>query len=164
MPCDVCGQRAPTKYVEFYQNIGMLIMRTSKSVKGELCKPCIDKHFWEYTLITAVAGWWGLISFCLTPIFLVNNVFRFCTTLGMNREGAALPSRASRASHASPTAPSEHPTLSLTPDARARLGPFTGEVRERLVAGEDLDDVAGKVARKAGVSAVQAELFARELG
>lgn len=154
MPCDVCGRRAPTKYVEFYQNIGMLIMRTSKSVKGELCKACINKHFWEFTLITAVAGWWGLISFFLTPIFLANNVFRFCSTLGMTRD-AALPARA---------AASEHPTLSLTPEARARLEPFTGEVRERLVAGEELDDVAGAVARKAGVSAIQAELFAKELG
>jgi hypothetical protein len=155
MSCDVCGRRAPTKYVEFYQNIGMLIMRTSKSVKGELCKECINKHFWEFTLITAVAGWWGLISFFLTPIFLANNVFRFCTTLGMTRDGGSLPARAS---------PSEHPTLSLTSEARARLDPFAGEVRQRLGAGEELDDVAGAVARKAGVSAVQAELFAKELG
>jgi hypothetical protein len=155
MSCDVCGRRAPTRYVEFYQNIGMLIMRTSKSVKGELCKVCINKHFWEFTLITAVAGWWGMISLFLTPIFLANNVFRFCTTLGMKPDAPALPARAS---------PSEHPTLSLTPDARARLGPFTDEVRERLRAGDDLDEVAGAVARKAGVSAVQAELFAKELG
>jgi len=154
MPCDVCGQRAPTKYVEFYQNIGMLIMRTSKSVKGELCKECINKHFWEFTLITAVAGWWGMISLFLTPVFLANNIFRFCTTLGMTRDARALPASAPR---------SEHPTLSLTPEARTRLDPFAGEVRQRLGAGEELDDVARAVARKASVSAVQAELFAKEL-
>ena len=84
MSCEACGARTHTKYVEFYQNIGMLVLRTSKNVKGELCKPCINRYFWEFTLITAVVGWWGMISMVLTPIFLANNIFRFCTTIGMS--------------------------------------------------------------------------------
>jgi hypothetical protein len=155
MSCDACGQHGPTKYVEFYQNIGMLVLRTSKNVKGELCKPCINRYFWEFTLITAVAGWWGMISMVLTPIFLLNNIFRFCTTIGMARVAHAAANRLAIA---------EHPTLCLTADAVARLQPFAAEVRQRLGGGADLEDVAGDVARRAQVSALQAELFAKELG
>jgi len=90
----------------------------------------------------------------LTPIFLANNIFRFCTTIGMATD--ALPAKAAPLP--------DHPTLSLTPDAVARLTPFAGEVRERLGLGADLEDVAGEVARKARVSAVQAELFAKQVG
>jgi hypothetical protein len=131
----------------------MLVLRTSKNVKGDLCKACIDRHFWEFTLITLVLGWWGMISCVLTPIFLANNIYRFCTTLGMSKAGGK----------AVDAAPSEHPTLSLTADARARLTPFRGELAERVATGAEIDDVAADIARKAKVSAVQAELFAREV-
>jgi hypothetical protein len=43
--CQSCGVEAPTKYVEFYQNIGALFMRFSKSIKGILCKNCINHCF-----------------------------------------------------------------------------------------------------------------------
>jgi hypothetical protein len=81
--CQNCGQRAPTRYVVFYQNIGLLILRLGKVMQGRLCKACIHKTFWEYTLITFFAGWWGLISFFLTPFFLINNVVRYLGCLGM---------------------------------------------------------------------------------
>src|SRR6202000_3094527 len=45
MPCQACGRNAPAKYVEFYQNIGMLVVRSLRSIKGNLCKRCIKKHF-----------------------------------------------------------------------------------------------------------------------
>ncbi len=150
MSCEACGAHAPTKYIELYQNIGMLVLRSSKNVKGELCKTCINRYFWEFTLITAVVGWWGMISMIVTPLFLANNVFRFCTTLRMPR---TLPARGPDLAN--------HPTLSLTPDALVRLQPFAAEVRERLGGGADLEQVADDVARRARVSATQAELFAR---
>jgi GYF domain 2 len=81
--CQCCGQVAPTRYVVFYQNIGLLIMRQGKKIEGQLCKACIDKHFWEFTLITFLAGWWGVISFFLTPFFLINNVVRYLGCVGM---------------------------------------------------------------------------------
>jgi hypothetical protein len=75
--CESCLRAAPTKQVEFYQNIGALVMRFHKTLKGNLCRQCIDKYFWEYTLYTLFLGWWGVISFIVTPIFLVNNVVRY---------------------------------------------------------------------------------------
>jgi hypothetical protein len=81
--CQACGLEAPTKYVAFYQNIGALILRFGKSLEGNLCKNCIHKYFWEYTLFTATLGWWGIITFILTPFFLLNNTIRYLGCLGM---------------------------------------------------------------------------------
>jgi hypothetical protein len=75
--CEACLRAAPTKQIELYQNIGALVMRFHKTLKGNLCRQCIDKYFWEYTLYTLFLGWWGVISFIVTPIFLVNNVVRY---------------------------------------------------------------------------------------
>lgn len=81
--CRACGAFAPTKYVEFHQNIGGFVVRFHKSMKGALCKSCIHRYFWEYTGLTLFAGWWGVISFFVTPVFLVNNVVRYVGCLGM---------------------------------------------------------------------------------
>lgn len=77
MSCRSCGIDGPTKYVEFYQNIGMLFARRSAEVKGDLCRTCIGTYFKSYTLTTLFLGWWGLISFFLTPCFILNNVVRY---------------------------------------------------------------------------------------
>ncbi len=75
--CEACLRAAPTKQVAFYQNIGALVMRFHKTLKGNLCRQCIDKYFWEYTLYTLFLGWWGVISLIVTPFFLLNNVIRY---------------------------------------------------------------------------------------
>jgi hypothetical protein len=149
MRCQSCGENGDTKHVVFYQNIGMVIMRSSKTVEGELCKTCINQVFWKFTLITAVLGWWGMISLIVTPLFLINNIGRFLGTIGMKAPGQI------------PAAP--HPTVSLTADARARLTPFVPEIQARISAGEPREVVCENVARKAGVSAYQAELMAGEI-
>jgi hypothetical protein len=77
MPCQSCGLESPTKDITLHQNIGMLMLRRSQTIKGSLCKPCIDSYFWRFTLVNATLGWWGLISLIMTPIFLVNNLFQF---------------------------------------------------------------------------------------
>ncbi len=81
--CQSCGRHAPTRHVVLYQNIGLLIMRLGKSIDGHLCKACIGKNFWNYTLVTFFLGWWGIVSFFLTPFFLINNVARYVGCLGM---------------------------------------------------------------------------------
>lgn len=83
--CQACFANAQTKYVEFYQNVGMLVIRRHYSVKGNLCKNCIDKYFWEMTSKTLILGWWGIISFFANCLFLINNIFRYIGTLGMQR-------------------------------------------------------------------------------
>jgi hypothetical protein len=83
--CESCGIPAETKYVEFYENVGLIFMRQHRSVKGNLCKACIDYYFWNLTGKTMLLGWWGVISFIISPFILLNNIFRFLLTLGMRK-------------------------------------------------------------------------------
>jgi hypothetical protein len=83
--CESCGLPVETKYVEFYENVGMIIMRQHRSVKGKFCKSCIDYYFWNLTGKTMLLGWWGTISFIVTPFILLNNFLRFVFTMGMKK-------------------------------------------------------------------------------
>lgn len=81
--CQVCGAYAPIKYVEFNQNVGMLVMREYKEVKGKLCRNCINKTFWRFTLITLAVGWLGAISLLVAPYFIVSNIIYYIGSLGL---------------------------------------------------------------------------------
>jgi hypothetical protein len=76
----------------------MIIVFQIKSVGGQLCKSCVHKYFWEYTLFTLCFGWWGVISFLLTPFIVLHNVIRYVFCLRMPpvprikpRDGATAP-------------------------------------------------------------------------
>ena len=79
--CKTCGIQAPTRYVEFYENVGLVFARQWVKVDGNLCRRCIGAYFRSYTLTTLFLGWWGLISFIVTPLILVNNVTRYLLSL-----------------------------------------------------------------------------------
>ena len=141
MICQDCGVEAATKYVSFHQNIGVLVMRFSNSVEGYLCKSCIHKHFWKMSGTTFFLGWWGTISFILTPIFLLNNAGRYALCLGMPgvESGAVAPR--------------------LTDEAVALLTPHAKQLFERVGRGEELAEVAASTAVLAGVTPGQVMLF-----
>lgn len=86
--CQACGAVAPTRYVDFKQNIGMLVVRRHKTVAGNLCKPCVHHHFWSMTGTTLAVGWLGQISLFIAPIFVINNVIRYVAVLGMPSPGS----------------------------------------------------------------------------
>src|ERR1700679_1453819 len=73
-PCQSCGRSAPTKQVTLMQNVGLLIMRFPRTLRGRLCKACISKHFWEMTTITFFFGWWGIISFFYSLYSIPQNI------------------------------------------------------------------------------------------
>ena len=75
--CQLCGRNAPVKNVTFMQNIGALIIRFPKTVKGNLCKRCISQCFWKMTTISAFLGWWGMISFFYTLVSIPSNIVNF---------------------------------------------------------------------------------------
>jgi hypothetical protein len=143
MICQACGVEAPTKYVSFHQNIGALVVRFSKSVEGWLCKSCVHKHFWSLTGTTFFLGWWGTISFLVTPFFLLNNVARYATCLTMPRvpEGAGPPV--------------------LTDEAVERIHPHARRLFDGLNDGRKLEDVANEIAELSGASPAQVVLFVR---
>lgn len=84
--CQICGSLAPTKQIEFNQNVGYVFARSYSSIKGRLCKICINKEFTRKTLITLFFGWWGTISFFVTPVYLIGNLFNYIPTIGMESE------------------------------------------------------------------------------
>ena len=152
MRCQTCGCDAPTKYVNFHQNIGAVVMRFRKEVKGELCKNCIHSYFWKFTLTTLAVGWLGMISMILAPLFIINNIFYYLTALSLK----------STAVNRSPQVQSDHPTLSLTTEAVQKLLSYRKEIEIRRNSGESLDLISMNVAQRAGVSATQVELFAKQ--
>lgn len=82
--CQICGCDAELRHVSFHQHTGMLVLWIHRSIKGKLCKSCISRHFWEMTTSTMCLGWWGMISFIITPICLINNIGRYIYCLGMS--------------------------------------------------------------------------------
>ncbi len=143
--CQNCGVDAPTRCVEFHQNIGALFVRFHKCVRGNLCKSCIHRRFWSFTLTNLTFGWWGMISLVLTPVFIVNNVVRYLCCLRM------------------PTVPPDAPSLRLSNDSIARLRPHTQALVNRLQAGESAEAVIASLTQQTGVARSQVELYLRAL-
>lgn len=132
--CQACGIEAPTKQVEFHQNIGALIMRFHNRVRGRLCKNCIHANFWKMTSMTVLVGWLGIISIIIAPFFVLNNIIRYLSALGM------------------PPVPPDAKPPELTDDAIKKLEPHLDAIGQRLGHNEDLQDVAIDIAPKAGVT------------
>jgi hypothetical protein len=63
------------------QNIGMVVTRQWNKIEGNLCRRCIGAYFRSFTLTTLFLGWWGVISFCVTPLILLNNIARYLLAL-----------------------------------------------------------------------------------
>jgi hypothetical protein len=143
MICQCCGVEAPTKYVAFYQNIGAIVMRFGKSVEGNLCKSCIHSNFWNLTGTTAVLGWWGAISFVLTPCFLLNNTCRYLFCLGM------------------PPVPPGATAPRLTDEVAQRIIPHLQQLFDRVRAGEDMNQAVETTAMTAGATPGQVMLLVR---
>jgi hypothetical protein len=81
--CQGCRCRGEVRAVSLYQSIGIIVLRLHKAFHGRLCKDCISKYFWEYSLITFFCGWWGIISFILTPFLLMINLYHYVSSFGM---------------------------------------------------------------------------------
>lgn len=79
--CQICGNMRHTKAVTYYRNVGMLVMRRTYTVKGELCRPCIHKYFWEFAWKNLLMGPWGMISLIMMPIYLIQNACQYLVAL-----------------------------------------------------------------------------------
>jgi hypothetical protein len=141
MTCQLCGVEAATKYVEFYQNIGALILRFQKEIKGEFCKNCIHEQFWIFTLVNVILGWWGIVSLIVTPFFILNNVIRYLCCLSM------------------PAVKTTAPAPRLTDEVVHKLQPYVNEIIDRLNAKETLDQIALDLAPRTSVTPEQVKLY-----
>ena len=146
MLCQCCGIEAPTKKTAFYQNIGALVMRFSRSIEGNLCKSCIHQNFWKMTLTTLFLGWWGMISLIVTPFFLLNNVIRYLMALPM------------------PPVPQDASIPTLTKQDREKITPHVDALIHRLNEDDsDFQEVAEEFADRIGVTPGQIALAIQEI-
>jgi hypothetical protein len=143
--CQGCGFEVPNRYVEYHQNIGAMVVRFTQRYKGYLCKRCNRKFFWQATLITLFAGWWGLISFFITPVFLLGNLLTYLRTTSL------------------PPVPPDAGPPRYDDAVLARIAPHVQVITERLGAGDDMADVARATAPVAGVTPGQVWYFMRDV-
>lgn len=91
-PCKRCGSYAPLRNTAFHRHIGMIVLMQHSRIETHLCRRCIDEVFWNYTLTTLLLGWWGVMSFFITPFILLYNLYSYCRALSLP-QGAAQPIR-----------------------------------------------------------------------
>jgi hypothetical protein len=89
MACQICGKDKPTILAEFSGNIGALIMRFERSIRANMCRSCVHKQFWKFTAMNFFLGWWGVISFFVTPLLLFINTAAYLKYLHAFRKHAA---------------------------------------------------------------------------
>lgn len=75
--CQVCGSMRQTTLVKFQRNIGMLVLRQTRVIQGNMCKTCVRSKFWDFTVKNLLLGPWGMISLIVTPIYLVTNIVEY---------------------------------------------------------------------------------------
>lgn len=145
MMCQSCGITAPTKAVAFHQNIGVLVIRFTSTMEGNLCKPCIHSTFWKMTAINLTLGWWGIISFIVNIFFIINNLVYYLGALGMD----------------SPDPNAGPPQM--FPDTVQKLSPHTQEIISRLNADEDFQQIASDISRRANCTPGEVVAFVQAL-
>jgi len=132
--CQSCGIEAPTRLVDFHQNIGVLVMRFRRRMNGMLCKRCVHKHFWKMTGTTLFLGPWGTISLVLAPCFIINNIVRYLSVIGM------------------PAVPPDAKVPMLDEKALRQLQPLAPVLVQRLKNQEPLAAIATDLAQQAQVT------------
>ena len=75
--CQVCREIRSTTLAKFDRNIGMLVLRQTRTIQGNMCKSCLGKKFWEYMGLNLLLGPWGVISLVMTPIYLITNTVTY---------------------------------------------------------------------------------------
>jgi hypothetical protein len=86
--CQVCGNTRQTSEVKFHHNIGMIVLRQTRSIQGNMCKTCMRSKYWEYMGKNLLLGPWGIISVIVTPIYMVTNTVTYVS--GARKLSAAL--------------------------------------------------------------------------
>ena len=139
--CEMCGREAPTRYIELNQNIGALLVRFSKTIKGNLCSSCVNYYFRTFTFNTFLLGWWGFISFFVTPFFIINNIFQYfkCSDLENVPKNSTIPQ--------------------LTKEAISKIQPFSENIVNRLNASHHIYNIANDIAIQADVTPGQVVIF-----
>ncbi len=91
--CRVCGAHAPVLDVTYKQNTGMLIARRVTEYDTTACRSCSLRLFRKTFIHNLFLGWWGMLSFVFTSLFMVENAILAIKTLGLNSAGESSANR-----------------------------------------------------------------------
>jgi len=75
--CQICGNMRQLALVKFHHNIGMIVLRQTRSIQGNMCKTCMRSKYWEFMGKNLLLGPWGIISVIVTPIYMVTNTVAY---------------------------------------------------------------------------------------
>ena len=75
--CQLCGNMRQTALVQFQRNVGMLVLRQTRTIQANMCKTCVGKTFWKFEGLNLLLGPWGVISLIVTPIYLITNIVAY---------------------------------------------------------------------------------------
>ena len=142
--CAICGVEAPTCFISLHCNIGMILVRQTRSVETELCKNCLGWQFWDFQRVNLFFGWWGIISFFATffNLFLNSLWYWKCRRLPPVPDGATIPD--------------------LAEQDFERIEPLSESLFQRLDQGEDYFQVVYETAAAAQLTPGQVALYIRE--
>jgi hypothetical protein len=82
--CELCGRAAETRQVGFTRNIGAIVLNFSRTAHGNMCRFCVERYFWRYTLVSLLFGWWGVTSFFVTLVWVPINIVCYLRCLGLD--------------------------------------------------------------------------------
>jgi hypothetical protein len=93
-----------------------------------------------------VLGWWGVISFFVAPVNLVINIFTYATVFLMKPY------------------PIDPPPEALPAAIVDKLAPYRGEIFQRLLKGEGMEQVTEDIGARVGVSAEDVKAYFNQTG
>ena len=79
--CQLCKNMRQLQFVMYFRNVGMLFARRTITAKGDLCRPCIHRLYWEFAGKNVLLGPWGMISLVVTPLYLIQNTWTYSRAL-----------------------------------------------------------------------------------
>lgn len=80
--CRFCGC-VPAADTTFRGHRGMIVVMSFLHVKGPFCRNCGLSVFRDMTAKTLIGGWWGYVSFIITPITVLINLTRHAKVAGL---------------------------------------------------------------------------------
>jgi hypothetical protein len=146
--CDLCNSGEAAVQVRLRHNVGMLFMRREYETDAKLCAKCLGQAFRKHQLSNLLLGWWGMISFVMTWVYLVDN---FRVYFGAKKDLARMSERREAARFVPEGSASE------------RLAPFRHNVRLRLRRDEDAARIATDLAETHEVPLADAQAFVQDL-
>ena len=75
--CDNCGDRKKVLPSTFHYNVSYLFRRQERTIQGKYCLPCTSRLFLQFTGITLIGTWWGIIGMFVGPIYIIENIYHF---------------------------------------------------------------------------------------